>query len=124
MAKNSNAAENIVDIGTVEVEAPDEGKKTKNKKVLKSIEKATRDLDNVLSDLVGVEHDFQDIQTAFINESSTDINPRDEARVNEASEVLKGVNLILFHLTARLARKHVGKDIDPVDVKKRKGLKK
>lgn len=117
-----NAAKVLpIDEANVNGKDKDEKKPKTSKKVSKDIEKATRKLDNVLSDLVRVEHDFIDIRDNIV---STDVDPKDEDRLHETVDVLHAANQILFYLTHRMARKHVGKTIEPVDLKKRQSLKK
>jgi len=120
MAKKSNvvAIEEVVNKAADEVLS--EVKPKTDKKLLKAAEDAVRKLDNVLSDLHKVAYDFDDITQSII---SVDVDPKDDDRFHEASEVTHATATTLYFLVARMARKYVGKEIDNLSAKKRKSLK-
>lgn len=89
------------------------------KKYSKQIERNVRRLDNVLTDLNEIYNEILDSRGKLI---STEISEKDEDRLTEMEDVVGSAVHILYHLTRRMSRKHVGKEIDPLDVK-RKSLK-
>lgn len=93
------------------------------KRFLKDAEKQVRKLDNILSDLVKTSQDLDDLVAAVTTESK-DVSEKDFERFNEMASVTSSVAGVLYHLTARMARKYAGKTIEPIDQSKRKALKK
>ena len=120
MAKKSNVVA-IEEAGKVADEILSEIQPKTDKKILKAAEDAVRKLDNVLSDLHKVAHDFDDITQSII---SVEVDPKDDDRLHEASEVTHATATTLYFLAARMSRKYVGKEIANLSDKKRKSLKK
>ena len=94
---------------------------TTAKKYLNQVEQIVRRMDNVLLDLNKLQWDAVGLYEGLI---STDVDPKDFARFNEIQAVLGSATCIIYHLTERMARKYVGKEIGLLDVPNRKSLKK
>lgn len=97
----------------------DEEKQKTTKKYLRKAEKITRRLDNVLNDLTEVVVSADDLTCA----ETTEVSEKDLQRFYEIREVTQSATQILYHLTERMARKYVGKNIEPLGAVKRKALK-
>lgn len=117
MKKNNLLA--IADGKEGSVESNIEEVKT-DKKILKRAEKVVRRLDNALNELHSVSRDALEL-----HESNTaDATEKDMDRFHEMQSVICSTCDVLYHLTARMSRKYVGKEIEPIgSMNKRKPLK-
>ena len=103
---------------TMTVEGEEVKLETK-KSYLKQADKIVCKLDRILTDMV----ELTSTSTTLFEGCTTDIAPKDEARFSELHHVLESTSEILYHLTARMARKYAGTEIEPLQVG-RKSLKK
>jgi len=100
-----------------------EEKQKTDKKITERVDKIVRKLDNALTELHKVNTNIEELVNDIAT-SSNYIEERDERRINELNQVVGATTTILYHLTSRMARKHVGKDVDTLENQKRKSLKK
>ena len=116
MKKALNA---VIEIGKKEEKEP---KIVTEKKYLKRAENIVRRLDNVVTQLNKLAQDARDLeqQTEL---PVTEVSEKDYNRITELTVVLEAATNILFQVDDRMARKYVGKNVDPLDLKKRDSLK-
>jgi hypothetical protein len=112
---------NVVAIEKLETEEKETKAKT-DKKYLNRADKIVRRLDNALTELVKIQQDARELESQT-EIPSTEVNDKDYDRITEVADVLEGATKILYHLCARMSRKYVGKEIEPIDQSKRKSLK-
>lgn len=101
--------------------APSETELKTDKKTLNKTAKIVRRLDNIVTDLFRIEDDTHDLSNSI---SEIDHNQKDSDRIKEINLVAFATATILYQLTARMARKYVGKEIDSTLNGTRKSLKK
>lgn len=134
MSKNKKKNKKVVDIddatkvfgpstdGANALElAPSETELKTDKKTLNKTAKIVSRLDNIVTDLFRIEDDTHDLSNSI---SEIDHNQKDSDRIKEINLVAFATATILYQLTARMARKYVGKEIDSTLNGTRKSLKK
>jgi uncharacterized protein YaaQ len=124
MSKKEKANKQVIADETIEVPATvtiegEEVKLETKKSYLKHADRVVRKLDKILTDMV----ELTSTATTLFEGNSTEIAPKDEARFSELHHVLESTSEILYHVTARMARKYTGTEIEPLQVG-RKSLKK
>lgn len=97
----------------------EEKPKTK-KKCLVQIEKVVRCMDETLTYLNRLKFDIDEL---FTNVNPDDMTQKDTDRVREMYQVIEAQTNTLYHLTKRMARKYINKDIEDLAEFKRKSLK-
>ena len=122
----TNAKQEVIDIAKASKQSDDvvqiDAEKTKtDKRLLKKAAKLVRKLDVVVSNLCDLEMEVGELRDWDANEYD-DVEDKDNARFNEMYEILHSSTIILYHMTARMARKYVGKEVAPLE-NKRKALK-